>query len=123
ASLHQRKCPHLGRYAIVGQSEGLEASGRTTRDVILAAKRVHRAKRDKNSLMEVEKVKDCDADKFESLNVGCLGGHDTMEFQSACGPDSDSGAVPETFTGFLNGCTGQKVPPYPPRHSLSPDTS
>ncbi|KAK6633602.1 hypothetical protein RUM44_004209 [Polyplax serrata] len=90
ASLHQRKCPHLGRYAIVGQSEGLEASGRTTRDVILAAKRVHRAKRDKNSLMEVEKVKDCDADKFESLNVGCLGGHDTMEFQSACGPDSDS---------------------------------
>lgn len=77
---------------MTGQSEGLEVSGRMTRDLIKAAKRVHRAKRDRNSLMEGEKVKkECDAEKFDNLNVGCSGDHDTMEFQSACGPESNSG--------------------------------
>lgn len=47
--------------------------------------------------MESEKVKECEADRFETLNVGCNGGYDTMEFQSTCGTEFNSGAY---TTGF-----------------------
>ena len=56
-------------------------------------KRFHRLqKRDGGTINERDDVKkDCDVDKFESLNIGCTGTSDTMEFYSSCGSESNSG--------------------------------
>lgn len=76
----------------MGQSEGFENTGRLSRDVEKwREKRI--TKREGNSLSDKnDKIKICDSEKFESLNVGCTGvGRDTMEFQSSCGPETNSG--------------------------------
>lgn len=102
ASLHQRKCPHLGRYTVIGQSVDGIIHTRSERDVskvnlvrsnLFDSERrfYRRRKRDGGTLNERDDVKkDCDVDKFESLNVGCTGTSDTMEFYSSCGSESNS---------------------------------
>lgn len=61
-------------------------------NIIHNERRFLRSKRDGSGLKEKEDIKkDCNVDKFESLNVGCTGTSDTMEFHSSCGSDSNSG--------------------------------
>lgn len=101
AQLHQRKCPHLGRYTVIGQRIDGIIHARQARDVsnviqsnvIGYERRFHRRrKRDGGPIKERDDIKkDCDVDKFESLNIGCTGTSDTMEFHSSCGIESNSG--------------------------------
>ncbi|KAL0281227.1 UNVERIFIED_CONTAM: hypothetical protein PYX00_002278 [Menopon gallinae] len=90
ASLHQRKCPHLGRYAVIGQSEEKDAFSRLKREDGRSDPRL-RVRRESSTITEREEIKkDCNIDKFESLNIGCSGVSDTMEFESSCGVESNS---------------------------------
>lgn len=104
SSLHNRKCPHVGRYTVTGQISQ-QRRKRKAIDSSSAASEPDSA--------HVDNFADCSENNYHSLVVGCQNNNDIMEFHSTCTNVATSyschGTWEENGTSYLIASTSKST--------------
>lgn len=103
-TLHNRKCPHVGRYTVTGQMSQQRRKRKAIESNIATSD---------SDTTHLDNFADCTENSFHSLVVGCQNNNDNMEFQSACSNIATSyschGTWEENGTSYLIASTSKST--------------